>query len=153
MPEASYTAVALIMRYFFCASVLYILFRLVWQSVQEYQEIRRVKSQIEGTYTHSLVFSDPVELRGLRYVLLKENTIGKGKKCSIRLSYKGIKKRHAVIYQSGESIWFSTRKKRGVYINGTPIERRQKELTNGDMVEICGVRFEYLLHGKEQADV
>lgn len=152
MPESSYTSVALIMRYFFCISILYILLRLIFQSVKEYKEIRRVKSQIDGSYTHSIIFTDPEELRGTRYALLKENTIGRGKKCSVRLLYKGIKRKHAIIYKSGNSIWFSTRKKRGVFFNGAPIDRRQKELKNGDSIEICGVRFEYSLNEKESPD-
>ncbi len=156
MPAATYTSVALILRYFFCAAILYILFRLVWQSVLEYKEIQRVKSQVAGTFIYAIEFLDPVELRGVRYALLKENTIGCGKRNSIRLEYKGIKKRQATIYRSGMSIWFHTRKKKNVYFNGSPIERRQVELSDGDTVEMSGVRFHLIVHsgakGEEKTD-
>ncbi len=150
MTEAAYTSVALILRYFFCAAILYILLRLILQSINEYKEIQRVKSQVAGTYAYAIQFSDPEELSGVKYALLKENSIGRGKRCSIRLEYKGIKRRHATIYRSGLSIWFHTKKKKGVYFNGNPIERRQVELADGDSIEINGVRFSLIIHNENK---
>ncbi len=150
MPEASYSSVALILRYFFCAAILYILLRIVLQSINEYKEIQRVKSQVAGTYVYAIEFEAPEELRGVKYALLKENTIGSGKRCSIRLSYKGIKRHHATIYRSGMSIWFHTRRKKGVYFNAQPMEHRQTELKDGDRIELNGVCFKLIVHSKEE---
>lgn len=145
MPEAAYTSLALVLRYFFCAAILYILLRLVLQSLNEYREIERVKSQVAGSYASAISFLDPMELRGVKYALLKENTIGRGKKCSIRLLYKGVKRRQGSIYKSGASIYFHTRRKKGVYLNGSPVAARRIQLAGGDVVEIRGVRFQLVL--------
>ncbi len=144
MDASVYTSIALGMRYFFTVAILYILVRLVWQSVHEFKELQRVKSQVAGTYSRYIVFTAPEELRGVKYALEKEAVIGRAAKCSICLTYKGIRRRHANLYLSGSSTWLCAYKKRGAYHNGQPLTRRNTELCGGDKIELCGVCFTYM---------
>lgn len=144
MAASTYTTIALGMRYFFTAAILYILLRLVWQSVNEFKEVQRVKSQVAGTYWRYIIFTAPAELHGVKYALEKEAVIGRAAKCNIRLDYKGIRRRHANLYLSGSSTWLCVYKKRGACHNGQPITQRNTELCSGDTVELCGICFTYM---------
>lgn len=144
MTASSYTTVALGMRYFFIVAILYILIRLVWQSVNEFKELQRVKSQVAGTYWRYIVFTAPEELHGVKYALENETILGRASKCNICLAYRGMKRRHANIYLSGSSTWLCLYKKRDAYHNGQPITRRNTELCSGDEIELCGIRFTYM---------
>ena len=42
------------MRYFFVAAIVYILFRIVYHSVCEYNELRRVKNWLEKGYARHI---------------------------------------------------------------------------------------------------
>ena len=44
------------MRYFFVAAIVYILFRIVYHSVCEYNELRRVKNWLEKGYARHIEF-------------------------------------------------------------------------------------------------
>ena len=144
MTAATYTTVALVMRYFFTASILLILFMLIWQSVNEFKEVQRMKSQVAGTYSRYIVFTAPEELRGVKYALERETTLGRAAKCKICLAFPGIKRRHANIHLHGNATWLTVGKRRGALLNAEPFKKRSVELTSGDKIELCGVSFTYM---------
>ena len=49
------------MRYFFVAAIVYILFRIVYHSVCEYNELRRVKNWLEKGYARHIEFLPPFD--------------------------------------------------------------------------------------------
>ena len=71
------------MRYFFVAAIVYILFRIVYHSVCEYNELRRVKNWLEKGYARHIEFLPPFDTNEEGFILAKSNIIGRGRKCYI----------------------------------------------------------------------
>ena len=70
------------MRYFFVAAIVYILFRIVYHSVCEYNELRRVKNWLEKGYARHIEFLPPFDTNEEGFILAKSNIIGRGRKCA-----------------------------------------------------------------------
>ena len=68
------------MRYFFVAAIVYILFRIVYHSVCEYNELRRVKNWLEKGYARHIEFLPPFDTNEDGFILAKSNIIGRAEK-------------------------------------------------------------------------
>ena len=78
-----YSLTVSVMRYFFVAAIIYILIRIVYHSVNEYNELRRVKDWIEKGYAKHIEFLPPYDTNENGFILVKTNLIGRNRKCSI----------------------------------------------------------------------
>lgn len=48
MPANAYSLMTLVMRYVFVVGILYILWRIIYHSLNEYQELRRAVHWLQG---------------------------------------------------------------------------------------------------------
>ncbi len=131
------------MRYFFIAAIVYILFRIVYHSVCEYNELRRVKNWLEKGYARHIEFLPPFDNNEEGYILVKNNIIGRGKKCDICIEDGSIRRKHAKIYEKGGFVYLKRYGRAKILINGEQMEHRVEELAEGDLVQLGNVRFYY----------
>lgn len=143
MPETTYRLIAMGMRYFFVAAILFILARIVHQSMLEYREIRRIKRQLDGTYASYILFIRPESLYMEQYVLSRENTIGRSRKCDVRIRDRSVKRRHTVLYEKNGEMYIAASGRKRVQINGTYLKRQDGQLADGDVVTLGDASFVY----------
>lgn len=120
MDPQIYEAVALMARYWFVLLIVYILLRIVQNSLEEYKIDRRMRLEGEHSYLAYLKVADAddPDLLGLVFGLNEFNTIGKSIECDITIPDSTMKKKHAKIYKKG-SDWVLEHKKRSfVFVNG-----------------------------------
>lgn len=120
MDPQIYEAVALMARYWFVLLIVYILLRIVQNSLEEYKIDRRMRLEGEHSYLAYLKVTDAddPELLGLVFGLNEFNTIGKSIECDITIPDSTMRKKHAKIYKKG-SDWVLEHKKRSfVFVNG-----------------------------------
>ena len=107
------------MRYFFVAAIVYILFRIVYHSVCEYNELRRVKSWLEKGYARHIEFLPPFDTNEEGFILAKSNIIGRGRKCDICIDDGSVRRKHAKIYEKGGFVYIRRYGRANILINGS----------------------------------
>ena len=127
------------MRYFFVAAIVYILFRIVYHSVCEYNELRRVKSWLEKGYARHIEFLPPFDTNEEGFILAKSNIIGRGRKCDICIDDGSVRRKHAKIYEKGGFVYIRRYGRANILINGEPMEHKTEELAEGDLVQLEAV--------------
>lgn len=138
-----YSLAVSVMRYFFVVAIIYILMRIVYHSVNEYNELRRVKDWLEKGYAKHIEFLPPFDTNENGFILVKTNIIGRSKKCDICIDDRSVKRKHAIIFEKRGDV-FIKRKGRGkIKINGEPMTHRMEELLDGDLVQLGHVKFYY----------
>lgn len=131
------------MRYFFVAAIVYILFRIVYHSVCEYNELRRVKNWLEKGYARHIEFLPPFDTNEEGFILAKSNIIGRGRKCDICIDDGSVRRKHAKIYEKGGFVYIQRYGRANILINGEPMEHKTEELAEGDLLQLGEVKFYY----------
>jgi len=127
-------------RFFFIGIVLYILFRLIDNSMAEFAFRREAIGGSPGRYFGYLtVIKAPNEkMLGLRYGLKWENSLGSGDKCDVTIPSRKLSKRHGVIYLNRDFAVVNPIGKNKIYINGQ-LAKRGDEVYDGDIITLGGV--------------
>lgn len=150
MYQNTYDLVALGMRYFFLALILYILIRLVLQAYTEFVAVQQIKKQVRGVSPGYLEVLAPKECRGETYPLRRENTIGRGKRCDICIQHPSLAPLHAFLYEKkGELYLAAYGGRKGVLLNGNAIRKREEMLYTRDELELGEVKLRLYLEGEE----
>ena len=153
MEGSAYEIAVYVLRYWFAALMVFLLFRLVRSVVRGWNEQRTRERASSSKYTVGLleVVAPELDARGKvsplygrRYALRRENRIGSARKADWRLSAPGVAPLHASIYQKGDRILLSDcGTKAGVLLNGRRIPE-DVALFDGDVIGLGPVRL--LLH-------
>ncbi len=155
MQAELYSLTVSVMRYFFVAAIIYILIRIVFHSLSEYNELRRVKNWIEKGFAKHIEFLPPFDTNENGFILVKTNLIGRSRKCDICIEDKSVKRRHAVIFEKRGDVFIKRKGMARIKINGELMTHRMEELIDGDLVQLGHVRFYYRLKRtsfREEAD-
>lgn len=150
-----YSLTVSVMRYFFVAAIIYILIRIVYHSVNEYNELRRVKDWIEKGYARHIEFLPPYDTNENGFILVKSNLIGRSRKCDICIEDRSIKRKHAIIFEKRGDVFIRRMGMARIKINGEVMTHRLEELLDGDLVQLGQVRFYYRVKRtsfREEAD-
>ena len=91
MPANAYSLMTLVMRYVFVVGILYILWRIIYHSFNEYQELRRAVHWLQGGYARHIEFLPPYDTREGGYVLVRSNLIGRSPRCDIYIDDKSVR--------------------------------------------------------------
>ena len=145
MNAEAYSIAATIMRYFFVAIIVYILLRIVYHSVCEYNELRRVKRWIENGYAKYIEFLPPFDEEEGGFILVKNNLIGRSNHCDICIDDRSVRRRHAILYERKGDGYFKRIGRAKAWINGDRLSKRQARLENGDLIRLGNVEFRYKL--------
>ena len=136
-----YSLAVSVMRYFFVAAIIYILIRIVYHSINEYNELRRVKDWIEKGYAKHIEFLPPFDTNENGFILVKTNLIGRSRKCDICIDDKSVKRKHAIIFEKRGDVFIKRQGMSRIKINGELMTHRVEELLDGDLVQLGHVRF------------
>ncbi|MDR0839828.1 MAG: FHA domain-containing protein [Christensenellaceae bacterium] len=145
MPQAVYAFVVSLMRYFFIAIIVYILVRIVYHSLREYGELRRVKHWLSDGYAKYIEFLPPYADEEGGFVLVRSNLIGRSPRCDIFIDDHSLKRRHALLYERKGEEYIRPRRKASLWINGERPPKRTASLTDGDLVRLGNVTFLFKL--------
>lgn len=136
-----YSLAVSVMRYFFVAAIIYILIRIVYHSINEYNELRRVKDWIEKGYAKHIEFLPPFDTNENGFILVKTNLIGRSRKCDICIDDRSVKRKHAIIFEKRGDVFIKRQGMSRIKINGELMTHRVEELLDGDLVQLGHVRF------------
>ena len=145
-----YSLTVSVMRYFFVAAIIYILIRIIYHSVNEYNELRRVKG-----YAKHIEFLPPFDTNENGFILVKTNLIGRGRKCDICIEDKSVKRKHAIIFEKRGDVFIKRKGLARIKINGEQMTHRMEELLDGDLVQLGNGKFYYRIKRtsfREEAD-
>ena len=138
-----YSLAGSVMRYFFVAAIIYILIRIVYHSINEYNELRRVKNWIEKGYAKHIEFLPPFDTNENGFILVKTNLIGRSRRCDICIDDRTVKRKHAIIFEKRGDVFIKRKGMARIKINGELMKNRIEELLDGDLVQLGHVRFYY----------
>ncbi|MBQ3131576.1 MAG: FHA domain-containing protein [Clostridia bacterium] len=138
-----YSLAVSVMRYFFVAAIIYILIRIVYHSINEYNELRRVKNWIEKGYAKHIEFLPPFDTNENGFILVKTNLIGRSRRCDICIDDRTVKRKHAIIFEKRGDVFIKRKGMARIKINGELMKNRIEELLDGDLVQLGHVRFYY----------
>ncbi len=145
MYETTFDIVAIGMRYFFLALIVFILLRLVVHSLREFRAVQAAKREARSISPGYLEALAPPELAGEKYVLMRDNTIGCARRCTIRLEAPGVSNVHALIYEKRDGLFITdVGSEKGVLINGERIAKKEELLYTQDVLQFGD--FECVLH-------
>jgi pSer/pThr/pTyr-binding forkhead associated (FHA) protein len=139
------------MRYIFLALIVYILLRLIGQSIKEYDAVREAKKSIRGISPGYLLALSPETLMGLRFELRKEMIIGRSSRCDVIIKTKDVAPVHAAIYEKKGHVYLADYGSRtGTFVNGERVERKDRLLMPGDNLRIGEAGLTVNLYGEEK---
>ena len=138
-----YSLAVSVMRYFFVAAIIYILIRIVYHSINEYNELRRVKNWIEKGYAKHIEFLPPFDTNENGFILVKTNLIGRSRRCDICIDDRTVKRKHAIIFEKRGDVFIKRKGMARIKINGELMKNHIEELLDGDLVQLGHVRFYY----------
>lgn len=153
MYESAYDIVAMAMRYVFLALILYILFRLVQRSLSEYRSVQQIKKKVRSVSPGYLEALEPESLRGEKYPLRRENTLGRAKRCDISVPLDSLSPVHAFLFEKKDGLYLADYGSReGVLLNGERIGRKDELLYTGDTLQMGELVLMLHLAGEEEDD-
>ena len=153
MYESAYDIVAMAMRYVFLALILYILFRLVQRSVSEYRAVQQIKQKVRAVSPGYLEVTQPESLRGEKYPLGRENTIGRAKRCDISVPLDSLAPVHAFLFEKKDGLYLADYGSHaGVLLNGERVGRKDELLYTGDSLQMGELALILHLAGEEEAN-
>ncbi len=145
MYETGFDLASIIMSYWFALLVLFILAKTVQNAYLEYKAEREVRGGLDKPRTMAYIeISAPEgDELGKRFPLRRENILGSGSGCDIRLPYRSISGEHASIYQKKRKAFVSSLSgRKGVYVNGERIAR-PRELSENDRIRLGKIELTY----------
>lgn len=145
MPANAYSLMTLVMRYVFVVGILYILWRIVYHSLNEYQELRRAVHWLQGGYARHIEFLPPYDTREGGYVLVRSNLIGRSPRCDIYIDDKSVRRKHALLFERRGEGYIKPKGRAKIWINGVRPAKRTALLHDGDLVKLGDVEFHYRL--------
>jgi pSer/pThr/pTyr-binding forkhead associated (FHA) protein len=139
------------MRYVFLVLIVYILLRLIRQSIKEYDAVREAKKSIKGISPGYLLALSPKTLIGRRFELRKEMMIGRSSRCDVIIKTKSVAPVHAAIYEKKGNVYLADYGSRtGTFVNGERVERKDRLLMPGDNLRIGDADLTVNLYGEEE---
>lgn len=154
MYETAYDIVALGMRYVFVAMIVYILLRTANSVYREYTCERSIRKGVSAASWGAVEVVAPADapFLGEEYILKRENTIGRAKRCDICLPHESLSSVHAAVFQRREKLYISDYgSKNGVKVNGEKV-RRDYRLEDGDVLSLGRVLLKVHLGGEEDGN-
>lgn len=145
-----------ISRFWFLLITLYILIRLIDNSLSEYAFRKQMLNYGPGQIFGELVVQGSAETKRKlnpppqRYGLKWENTIGSNRLCDVCVEDKTVAKRHAVLYMAKGQAYVSPLGHAEIMINGKPAERGN-EVFNGDVLTLGHTSLRLNLYEEEEA--
>lgn len=135
-------------RFWFIIAALYILLRVVDNSLSEFNYRRGMKASGQGRFFGyvTVLRSSNERIIGDRFGLKWENNIGAGKQSDIYLDDKTLDKNHAVLGIHQGEAFISPRGQSEVRVNETPVDKIG-ELYDGDMIRCGDVVLRFRLSG------
>lgn len=133
------------MSYWFALLVLFILAKTVQNAYLEYKAEREVRG---GLYKPRMmayveVCAPEGDLLGRRFPLRRENILGSGTGCDIRLAHKTVSGEHASVFQKNRKAYIaSLTGRRGVFVNGEKIAHAH-ELCENDRITLGKMELVY----------
>lgn len=152
MYESAFNIVVLGARYFFVVLILYILLRVVLHSVTEFKSIQSIKKQVRGVSPGYLIVRTPAELRGKKFKLARENSIGSQKRADIIIEHKSVASTHAFIYEKKQYLYIMDYGSAPVFVNSEQVKKREERLYDEDEITIGEVSLLLHLGGEEDYD-
>jgi hypothetical protein len=139
-----------ISRFFFVLLALYILLRVVDNSLQEFSARRRMKQNMQRFFGDlTVVEARNGKLVGKRYGLKWENSLGCAARCDVRVTGGGLIKEHAVLYLSRDSAFVRPAGKATVWVEGRRANKRT-EVFDGDSIQLGETLFVLRLFEEER---
>jgi len=145
MAANAYSLATLVMRYVFVGILLYILFRIIYHSISEYQELHRALSWLHDGYARHIEFLPPYDTQEGGYILVRSNLIGRSPRCDIYIDDKSVRRRHALLFEKRGEGYIRPRSRAKIWINGQRTQKRTAPLHDGDLVRLGQVVFQYKL--------
>ncbi|MEA5059029.1 MAG: FHA domain-containing protein [Candidatus Pelethousia sp.] len=145
MAANAYSLATLIMRYVFVGIILYILSRIIYHSVSEYQEQRRALHWLQDGYARHIEFLPPYDTQEGGYVLVRSNLIGRSPRCDIYIDDRSVRRRHALLFEKRGEGYIRPKGRAKIWINGERPQKRTALLHDGDLVRLGQVEFHYKL--------
>ena len=153
MYENAYDIVAMGMRYFFLLLILYILIRLVQHSVSEFRAVQQIKQQVRSVSPGYLEVKEPESLRGEKYALRREDSLGRAKRCTIPIQLGSLAPVHAFFYEKKDGLYvMDYGSSAGVLLNGERIRKREELLYTSDILQMGELVMKLHLAGEEEDD-
>ncbi len=145
MYETGFDLAAVIMSYWFALLVLFILAKTIQNAYLEYKGEREVRGGLDRPRTMAYVeISAPEgDALGKRFPLRRENILGSGAGCDIRLPFRSVSGEHASIYQKSRKAFVSSLAgRKGVFVNGERIAH-PRELCENDRIQLGKIELVY----------
>ncbi|MEL7608227.1 MAG: FHA domain-containing protein [Bacillota bacterium] len=153
MNATAYEIAALSMRYVFLVLVLLIVLQLVTRSVSEFRALQRFRRQLRSASPGYLEVHAPEDIRGERFALRRETTIGKARRCDIWIDAAGLAPVHAAIYERKGKVYLADYgSKNGVILNGVRMDKKDEQLFDGDRIGMGEMEFYLYLLASEDKD-
>lgn len=152
MYETGYDLVAIIMSYWFALLIIFILAKTVQNAYLEYRGEREVRGGLEKPrkMAYIEIIAPEGDLLGRRFPLRRENIVGSGAGCDIRISDGSVANEHASIFQKHRRAYISSLAgRRGVYVNGERI-KPGRELCENDRIRLGSVELSYMVVREDQ---
>ena len=149
MDASLYADVASIMRFWFILIILYILFRTVQNAVKEYRYSKHIRTELERRFFGYLdvVHSDVPGLEGKRFVIRRENLIGRSKRCDVTIESQLVDISQALVTVRDKKLYVSdVSAGTGVLLNGSKIHGDQ-QIDHGDVIGVGDTQLRVSLEG------
>jgi pSer/pThr/pTyr-binding forkhead associated (FHA) protein len=128
-------------RFAFVLIALYVLLRVVDNSLAELSARRRMKQNMQRFFGDLTVIEARNEkLVGKRYGLKWENSIGSAPRCDVCIAGGGLVKQHAVLYLHRGRAFVRPAGKSNAYVEGRPV-RTRTEVFDGDAIQFGETLF------------
>ncbi len=138
-----------ISRFAFVLIALYVLLRVVDNSLAELNMRRRMKRNMRRFFGDLTVLEAKNEdLVGKRYGLKWENRLGSARRCDICVVGGGLLKQHAMLYLSRDSAYLRPVSNASVWVEGHRIKKRT-EVYDGDGIQLGEALFVLRLFDQE----
>jgi pSer/pThr/pTyr-binding forkhead associated (FHA) protein len=131
---------AIAMRYLFVALIVYILLRVVINSIREVGVMMKLRRKLgrQGSVMGELevVAPENAEYYGTTFTLRRENTIGRSGNCDMVLKDNTISPVHAAVYEKRGKVYLSNYgRSKHLFLNGEPI-KHDAQLFDNDLIEL-----------------
>ena len=153
MTDTVISIVTDISRFWFLLITLYILIRLIDNSLSEYSFRKEMLNYGPGQIFGELVVQQKTSRSRLkppthRYGLKWENTIGSHRLCDVCIEDEEVARRHAVLYMAKGRAYVSPLGHESLMVNGKPAEKGQ-EIYDGDVLTLGNTSLRLNLYTEE----
>ena len=152
MGSAALSIAIEISRFAFVLIALYILLRVVDNSLAELSLRRHLKRSMRRFFGDlTVVEARNQNLKGKRYGVKWENSLGSARRCDISVSGGGLLKQHAVLYLSRGGAYIRPVSRAPVWVEGERVKGRT-EVFDEDGIQLGDTLFVLHLFDREEAE-